>query len=218
MNHYKEEWNGRLTKEPFLQRNFTDGLMRNVEEKAMRHKKKNYIRRNSVFVALGGVLALILFLVIVPYFKSNQPDHLSSDVHNLKTVSYSTEQLDQIKNDAVHAGISLPLLPTISVEGDKLNNIQKGTDSLMLEYTNMTITLYAEPFASPDAYKNDEQKIKSVKLNNGTDGFWMYDNDYLPSKRKFRFTINNVSIQLQDQLFLPEDQVQAIAESFARID
>ncbi|SIR50350.1 hypothetical protein SAMN05880570_4024 [Paenibacillus sp. RU4T] len=214
MNRFKDEWSERLTKEPFLQRNFTDRLMLNVEGNALKLKKKDN-KRTNVYVALGGMLVVILFLLVVPFLK---PDILSSGNNNMQRMTYTSEQLDLIRTEASNIGISHPLLPTISVEGDQFYSVQRDTDSMVLEYTDMTVTLFTTPFQSPDAYQNSEQKIKPVKLKNGTDGFWMYDNDYLPSKRKFRFIINDLSVQIQDHRFLPEEQVQAIAESFAPLN
>jgi hypothetical protein len=101
----------------------------------------------------------------------------------------------------------------MAVEGNPLADVELHENTLILHYKSMRLE------QSGNARDDVEgMHIRQVELANGATGEWMNGEDDTPKYRFFRFRMDGMYFFIDDYLYLPEEQVQSIAESFVALD
>lgn len=91
-------------------------------------------------------------------------------------------------------------------------NVGVNDHSVTLFYKYMEITQSSKIWS-----ESKDILIKKVDLADGKIGEWINGKDHLPRNRFFRIQLNESYVTVDDYRYLPEEQVQAIVESFGSI-
>jgi len=138
--------------------------------------------------------------------------HPGSDA-KLAEIHYTSEQLDRISKLAAQAGLTKVYLPRMAVEGNPLADVELHENTLILHYQSMRLE------QSGNARDDVEgMHIRQVEPGNGATGEWLNGEDFAPKHRFFRFRMDGMHFFMDDYMYLPEEQVQSIAESFVALD
>jgi len=158
--------------------------------------------------------------LVMSQFESNdEPSPTPTDAQHqdsdakLAEIHYTSEQLDRISKLAAQAGLTKVYLPRMAVEGNPLADVELHENTLILHYKSMRLE------QSGNARDDVEgMHIRQVELGNGATGEWLNGEDFAPKHRFFRFRMDGMHFFMDDYMYLPEEQVQSIAESLVELD
>lgn len=158
--------------------------------------------------------------LVMSQFESNdEPSSMLTDAPyqdsdaKLAEIHYTSEQLDRISKLAAQAGLTKVYLPRMAVEGTPLADVELHENTLILHYKSMRLE------QSGNARDDVEgMHIRQVEPGNGATGEWLNGEDFAPKHRFFRFRMDGMHFFMDDYMYLPEEQVQSIAESLVELD